>query len=299
MTIRAAQLGSYGEASDEAARAAQRAYAETAANALEGQAAKAADMLAGSRPTNIAIATIAGLPIAALNIRDTIALMLSAAAQRPRHRPFFMTSANGEVVTRYHTSREIAALFDRADVISADGQPLVIASRLLCTHPLPERVATTDLFWPAAEEAARLGLSFYFYGSTEDENRRAVETVAARIPTLRIVGRSHGYHCGADLERIVAEIDALAPDILWLGLGVPLEQDFAIRWRHSLTHVGVVKTCGGLFNFLSGRNARAPIWMQKVGLEWLFRLCLEPRRVFWRYLITSPKAVFQMIRRSR
>src|SRR5437588_2994284 len=98
---------------------------------------------AGAYPT----VTIGGMPIAALSIVETVAMMLRAARERPRgYRPLYLTSANGEVLSRYHDDPTIATLFDQADMINADGQPLVMASRVLCAQPLPERVATTDLF---------------------------------------------------------------------------------------------------------------------------------------------------------
>ena len=79
---------------------------------------------------------------------------------------------------------------------------------------------------------------------------------------------------------MVAEINEAQPDVLWVGLGVPAEQTFCLRHREPLVAVGVVKTSGGLFDFLAGKNRRAPEWMQASGLEWLFRVWLEPRRLF-------------------
>lgn len=242
---------------------------------------------------------LGGLPIALLDRAATADLMI-AAAQSPvwRDRPLIMTSANGEVVSRCRSDPAIAALFAKADLISADGQPLVLASRLIGGPTLPERVATTDLFHDVSERAERLGLTFYLFGATEEENRKACEQACARFPQLNIVGRSHGYLDGAALERRVAEIDALAPDILWVALGVPREQEFAARFARRLNHVRVIKTSGGLFNFLSGSRARAPAWMQRSGLEWAFRVAQEPRRLFARYALTSPHAIY-LLARSR
>ena len=81
-------------------------------------------------------------------------------------------------------------------------------------------------------------------------------------------------------------------------MGVPTEQRFIAAHAHELRHVGMIKTSGGLFNFLSGKNSRAPGWMQNAGLEWLYRIILEPRRLFWRYLVTNPVALWQMLRYS-
>ena len=249
--------------------------------------------------TNVPRTWLGGLPIVLLDRAATADLMI-AAARSPvwRDRPLIMTSANGEVVSRCRSNPAIAALFTRADLISADGQPLVLASRWLGGPALPERVATTDLFHDVAERAERLGNSFYLFGASEEENRRACERARARFPRLNIVGRSHGYVDGATLERRVAEIDALAPDILWVALGVPREQEFCVRFANRLRHVRVVKTSGGLFNFLSGSRARAPMWMQHMGLEWAFRVAQEPRRLFARYALTSPHAIY-LLARSR
>ena len=244
--------------------------------------------------------TIGGMPIAVLSIAETVAFMIKVVRERPRgHRPLFMTSANGEVIARYHEQPAVAALFDKADIIHADGQPMVVMSRLFARHRLPERVATTDLFDAVAAKAAETGATFYLFGATEEENRRAVEVAQARHPNLRVVGRSHGYLQGDELARKIAEIDALAPDILWLGLGVPREQAFCVAWSSHLRNVGIIKTSGGLFNFISGKNRRAPRWMQALSLEWAWRIWLEPRRLFWRYFSTNPKALLLMMKYSR
>ena len=242
---------------------------------------------------------LGGLPIAVLDLPATADLMVAAArTRRADGRPLIMTSANSQVVSRCRREPATAALFAHADVISADGQPLVIASRILGDNPLPERVATTDLFPDVARRAEELGLSFYLFGATEEENRKAFERIRARFPRLSIVGRSHGYLRGDVLERRVAEINAAAPDVLWVALGVPREQAFCARFAEALGRVGVLKTSGGLFNFLSGSRARAPFWMQRAGLEWAFRVVQEPRRLFLRYALTSPHAIY-LLARSR
>ena len=118
-------------------------------------------------------------------------------------------------------------------------------------------------------------------------------------PDLKIVGHSHGYLRGDALRAKVDEINALAPDYLWVALGVPYEQAFVEEFTPRLSNVGVIKTSGGLFNFLSGSRARAPQWMQNVGLEWAWRIWLEPRRLFWRYLTTNPRALYLLFNKSR
>ena len=137
------------------------------------------------------------------------------------------------------------------------------------------------------------------FGADEEENVAAVANVQKMYPDLQIVGRSHGYLKGNALRDKVDEINALAPDYLWVALGIPYEQAFVKQFTPRLSNVGVIKTSGGLFNFLSGSRARAPRWMQKIGLEWTWRVWLEPRRLFWRYLTTNPRALYLLFNMSR
>src|SRR5665213_2770721 len=136
-------------------------------------------------------------------------------------------------------------------------------------------------------------------GAEEDQNVAAVATVRKMHPDLKIVGRCHGYLKGEALRSKVDEINALAPDYLWVALGVPYEQAFVEQYTPHLSNVGVIKTSGGLFNFLSGSRPRAPLWMQRIGLEWAWRIWLEPRRLFWRYLTTNPRALYLLFNKSR
>lgn len=243
---------------------------------------------------NLPCVHVAGLPIGALDRRQWTELMLEDCA-RPRRRPRLLSSANGHVVSRYHSEPHFRELMDRMDAIDADGMPLVLASRLLHATPLPERVSTTDFFHDAAIAAENAGLSFFLLGGTSAENERALARTRERYPRLAIDGR-HGYFLSDDEPNLLDEITEFRPHVLWIGLGVPKEQEFAIRHADRLKGIAWIKTCGGLINFLSGQNRRAPTWMQQIGLEWVFRMSLEPRRLGRRYLVTSPHAIYLTLR---
>jgi N-acetylglucosaminyldiphosphoundecaprenol N-acetyl-beta-D-mannosaminyltransferase len=244
--------------------------------------------------------TLGGLRLAVLDIEQTANFMIDMVFPiRRADRPLYLTSANGEVLSRCSTEPMTGRLFRAADLINADGQPLVTVSRFKSSTPLPERVATTDLFDVVARKATAAQLTFYMLGADEEENAAAVANVRKMYPDLRIVGRCHGYLRGDALRAKVDEINALAPDYLWVALGVPYEQSFVEEFTPRLFNVGVIKTAGGLFNFLSGSRPRAPQWMQRAGLEWAWRIWLEPRRLFWRYLTTNPRALFLLFNKSR
>jgi N-acetylglucosaminyldiphosphoundecaprenol N-acetyl-beta-D-mannosaminyltransferase len=244
--------------------------------------------------------TLGGLRLAVLDLEQTANFMIGMVfPERSIDRPLYLTSANGEVLARCSTEPMTDRLFRSADLINADGQPLVTVSRFKSKTPLPERVATTDLFHIVARKAEAARLTFYMFGADEEENALAVANVRKLYPNLQIVGRSHGYLKGEALRAKVDEINALAPDYLWVALGVPYEQAFVEEYTARLSNVGVIKTSGGLFNFLSGSRARAPHWMQVAGLEWAWRIWLEPRRLFWRYLTTNPRALYLLVNKSR
>ncbi len=241
---------------------------------------------------------VGGLPVAVLDRESTARLTIAAAvSRRGSGKPcLFFTTINGQVVSLCASDAQVKRLFERADVISADGMSVVFASRVRGGPALPERVATTDAFHDAARLAYDRDITFYFFGATEEMNARAVHRAREVHPGIRIVGRRHGYFGPDDEDAIVDDINAAAPDVLWVGLGVPHQQHFIARNQHRLTSVGVAKSCGGLFDFLAGRNRRAPRWMQKAGLEWAHRAWGDPGRLGWRYLKTNPHAAYWLLR---
>jgi exopolysaccharide biosynthesis WecB/TagA/CpsF family protein len=242
--------------------------------------------------------TLGQLPISVIDRAASARLMIDIAlARRGSDRaPTVITSANGQVLSMCARDPAVRDLFLSADLIHADGMPLVFASRLKCRTPLPERVATTDLFHDVARLAEASGASFYFLGGTRAVIEQAVHNVRQLYPRLAIAGFRHGYSRRSDDEdRVIADVNAARPDILWVGMGAPIEQAFSSRAARRLSNVGLIKTSGGLFDFLAGKNRRAPAWMQAAGLEWLHRAAIEPRRLLWRYLMTNPHALYLLL----
>lgn len=241
---------------------------------------------------------VGGVPVTALSQAEWAERMVTDCRANPERtaRPLFMSSLNGNVLSRYASDPTFKQVLDQADALDADGMPIVLASRLLAPEPLPERVATTDFFHVAARRAEVAGISFYLLGADEDDNRAAAAHAREAYPGLRIAGRRNGYFAQADETEVTRAIVASGADVLWVGMGVPREHQFILRNRERLRGVTWIKSCGGLFKFLSQRSPRAPLWMQRSGLEWVFRLALDPRALFWRYAITSPHAIYLMLK---
>jgi exopolysaccharide biosynthesis WecB/TagA/CpsF family protein len=244
---------------------------------------------------------LGGLPVVVVDRVVSAKVMVDEALKRRGlwRYPAYITSTNGEVTYGCAVDQDLRSLFMQADAIHADGMPHVFVSRLKCKVALPERVATTDLFYDVNEEAQRRGATVFMLGATEAVNKAAAEAVQKQYPNLKLVGRRNGFFKDVEEEKAACEeIAALTPDILWVSMGVPYEQSFVIRNRHHLTSIGVIKTSGGLFDFVSGKKSRAPSWMQRAGLEWLWRAWLEPVRLGRRYIKTNVPALYLLLTRS-
>ena len=212
--------------------------------------------------------------------------------------PKISTTVNGQVMSLFHSDPVYREAVLATDYIAADGMSVVNGSRLFTRRPLPERVATTDWFHDAADAAARHGIGFYMLGAKADSNAKAVERAVALHPGLRIVGARDGYFKDDEVEAVAAQVAASGADVLWVGVGNPRQTLLAHRFKALLPQLTWVRTCGGLFDHLSGEHVRAPGPLQAAGLEWAWRAALEPRRLLWRYLTTNVHSSWLMATQS-
>lgn len=195
---------------------------------------------------------------------------------------------NAAVCTMSRRDRRFAELLGRASMRYADGQSVVWASRLLGA-PLPERLATTDLVHPLARRCAQEGLPVFLLGGEPGVAEAAAERLRSADPELRVAAH-HGFVGAEDDERLRELVTAHGTRVLLVGMGEPRQQEWVDRNRATIG-VPAVLTCGGLFDWTSGRHERAPRWMIDAGLEWLWRIRLEPRRLGPRYLVSNPEFV--------
>ncbi|MEI9886237.1 MAG: WecB/TagA/CpsF family glycosyltransferase [Rhizomicrobium sp.] len=254
------------------------------------------------RPANdpYAEVVVGGLKTACISREHMASLMVEDcfAARREHAAPKLIFASNGHAIALAAMDGKFHALFAQADMIHADGQPVVLAARLMTRTPIPGRSATTDFIHDAAKAAAAWGLKIFLLGATEEVNAHCADILRFRNPDLKIAGRRNGYFGRDEEAAICDEINRSGADIVFVGLGVPLEYEFCVRNKERL-RAGWVVTCGGCYNYVTGDYSRAPDWMQKYSLEWLYRLAREPRRLFWRYAVTNPLALFQILTQSR
>jgi N-acetylglucosaminyldiphosphoundecaprenol N-acetyl-beta-D-mannosaminyltransferase len=185
-------------------------------------------------------------------------------------------------------------------IVNADGQAVVWAARILGA-PLPERVAGIDLFLALLEWAAGAGHPVYFLGATAEVLESAVAQALRRTPSLVVAGTQHGYFSADDEDEIVRRIHDSGARLLFVGMPSPRKEYWLAQ---NLAGLGVpfAMGVGGSLDVLAGKVQRAPRWMQRLGLEWFYRLAQEPRRLWRRYLVGNARfahLVWREYRRRR
>jgi N-acetylglucosaminyldiphosphoundecaprenol N-acetyl-beta-D-mannosaminyltransferase len=183
---------------------------------------------------------------------------------------------------------------ERCDLVTADGQAVVWASRLL-GDPLPARVTGIDLMFELLALAAARGYRVYLLGARAGVLERAVARLHERYPGLSIVGCRDGYFSESEEPAVAAEIHAARPDLLFVAMSTPRKEYFLGRRGPDLD-VPFSMGVGGAIDVLAGVTRRAPRWLQRLGLEWAFRLAQEPRRLLRRYLVTNSSFVILTLR---
>jgi N-acetylglucosaminyldiphosphoundecaprenol N-acetyl-beta-D-mannosaminyltransferase len=171
------------------------------------------------------------------------------------------------------------------DLVLADGMPLVWLSRLR-GRPLPERVAGIDLMFRLFELANRRRLRVFLLGADQETLTQVVAISRQRYPHMRLAGFRNGFFSDAQEEEVARQISESRPDILLVAMTSPKKEIFMKRWG-SLFGAVVCHGVGGSFDVMAGRVRRAPHWMQRCGLEWLFRVLQEPHRLWKRYFFTN------------
>jgi N-acetylglucosaminyldiphosphoundecaprenol N-acetyl-beta-D-mannosaminyltransferase len=175
-----------------------------------------------------------------------------------------------------------------SDLTILDGEGVRLGAAILGKRITPA-LGITRLIWDICEHCEKTNLSVYFLGSTEERIQKARLSIERRFPNLAIVGSHHGFFAkdGPESDLIVHEINKKHPDLLFVGFGMPI-QEFWVARQVATLQCKVVMLVGGCFDFLAGAVRPAPGWIASLGLEWLFRLVQEPRRLWRRYLLGIP-----------
>ncbi|KRD42976.1 UDP-N-acetyl-D-mannosamine transferase [Cellulomonas sp. Root930] len=232
-----------------------------------------------------------GLELDALTMAQVLDRCDTALATRRR---LLVGVVNAAKVVNLHKDPLLRDSLLEADVLLADGQSVVWASRLL-RHPLPERVAGIDLFEELLARADRSGRGIYLLGARPEVLAALVERIGQRFPGLRVAGSRDGYFTSEQASEVADDIAASGADMLFLGMVSPKKEMFLAAHGDRLG-VPVLHGVGGSFDVLAGVTRRAPRAWQRLGLEWAYRLVQEPGRLWRRYLTTNTVFIWLTIR---
>lgn len=235
---------------------------------------------------------ILGIPIDHVNMEsalDRIMEMIGQYADDAKAR--LVATANVDFIVNAHDrkkgndAQELLSVLRNAEMVTADGMPLVWLSKML-GKPLEERVTGADMVPALAEKAAQEGKSIYFFGGIDGSAKRTAQILKEKHPDLQVAGYSNPMiDMNDEIENKVeiARINITQPDILLIALGNPKQELWFNRYRRYLK-VPVSLGIGGTFEFISGTTSRAPEWMQRAGLEWIYRMSQDPKRLINRYV---------------
>jgi len=206
--------------------------------------------------------------------------------------PHQVVTVNVRFVTIASQDPAFARVVNGAHMAVADGMPLIWLSRLMGA-PIPQRITGSDLLFHCASLAAQRGHSIFLLGAAPGVAQEAAWRLVDTYPGLRIAGIHHGYFSQAEEQEVLRCIRQRRPQFLFVALGCP-RQEFWIHRHLDELEVPVCVGIGGILDVISGRLKRAPLWMQRCGLEWSYRLAQEPRRLWKRYIVEDVPTTFRI-----
>lgn len=234
---------------------------------------------------------IMGCPVDSLSMAETIDRVEGYIKARKTCQHVVVNVSKLVAMRRdYNLSKIVHA----CDIINVDGMPIVWASRLL-GQPVPERVAGVDLFQNLISLCAEKGYRPFFYGAQEQVVRKVVDVFMTQHQNLDVAGYRNGYYSENEESEIAEMIRDSKADMLFVGFSSPMKENFLKKWM-PVMNVPFCMGVGGSFDIIAGRTKRAPLWMQKSGLEWIYRIYQEPGRMWKRYAKTNPIFIWIVLR---
>jgi N-acetylglucosaminyldiphosphoundecaprenol N-acetyl-beta-D-mannosaminyltransferase len=243
------------------------------------------------RPEPCVIGTI---PVDRLSFEEVVAFVTNRMVQPRQGPPLRIVGPNAQMVTLAKKNAVFAEAMRSADLRVPDGISVVLASRVL-KRPIPERVPGGELMERLCAQSAKHGLSVFFLGGLPNAAEKAAKVLKHRYPGLRFAGT----YCppykfeedASEMKRVRQMIAETSPDLLFVALGAPRQEIW--MWQHCATMpIRAVMSVGAGFDTTAGLRKRAPAWAQKSGTEWFYRLLMEPRRLWRRYLIGNTHFIY-------
>ena len=205
-----------------------------------------------------------------------------------------LMGVNADKVNEINENEIMKRIVNSCGIINADGASIVMASRYL-KKPLPERVAGIDLMEQLIRLSEAKGYTVYLLGAKQVVVAKTAEVLVEKYPKLRIIGFRNGYFQKSEWQEISNELKEKKPDFVFVGITSPIKE-YLIEYLQNDGNNSVFMGVGGSFDVISGMIPRAPLWMQKANLEWLFRLIQEPKRLFKRYFFGNLQFIMSVIK---
>jgi|AntRauTorcE11897_2_1112592.scaffolds.fasta_scaffold01656_3 N-acetylglucosaminyldiphosphoundecaprenol N-acetyl-beta-D-mannosaminyltransferase len=237
---------------------------------------------------------LSGCKVSNLSLKELLTGIHKEIRKQEKDNPSIMLSANIHGFNQAYKHEWLKTLNNEAELVRNDSAGISLAGKILGT-PIKDRMTWADFGWDLAAFCEKEELTQYFLGNKPGIPEKAKDVLQEKHPGLKVVGTHHGYFKkeGPENEAVIKEINSKKPDILIVGFGMPLQEKWILDNRKKLD-VGIIMTGGNCFTFLAGEESRAPNWMHKNGLEWLYRLVKEPVRMFDRYIIGNPLFMFRV-----
>ncbi len=209
--------------------------------------------------------------------------------------PHQIVTANAEIIYQASKNEKMRNVINAAQMVTADGSGVVWASRQL-GQPLAQRVTGIDLVNSICQQSAKEKWKIYILGSAPGVAATAAVNIRNKFPGCNIIGTHHGYFNAKEEKQILAELEQLKPDVLFVALGAP-KQEYWIADHIQKLGIPVAMGIGGSMDVLSGNVKRAPKWMQKMSLEWLYRLLIQPTR--FKRVLALPKFMLAVKKQAK
>lgn len=237
---------------------------------------------------------ICQVPVSVVNIDAACDIIDSWIRKRKKT---YVCVAPVSTIVDCQADRAYKKVLDEADMITPDGMPLVWVGRMKGEREIA-RTYGPDLMLALCGQGQKRGYKHYFYGGTESTCSLLKNVLQSKLPDINIIGHYAPPFRPAHVQEddcVIDKINETNPDILWVGLGSP-KQDYWMHEHRDRLNVPVIIGVGAAFDFIAGVKRQAPRWMMKLGLEWLFRLWCEPKRLWRRYLIGNMKFIGYLLR---
>ncbi len=234
---------------------------------------------------------ICNIPVDALTMNQTLEAIDKAIQEK---RSIHHVVINAAKVVNANRDKELKDSIVQCDIINADGMSIVWALKLL-NKPIPERVAGIDLMENLVALAAQKHYKVYFLGAKEEVVKSVVEKYEAKYGTSIIAGYRNGYFGKEEEQEIASDIGRTGADILFVAMTSPKKEIFLNTYKQVIK-VPFIMGVGGSFDVISGLVKRAPVWMQRNGLEWFYRVIQEPGRMWKRYLTTNTVFIYMVLK---